>query len=236
MDNTIIDYSRQQTMNSEVCREFTYHSSIHVVVGCGGIGYWIGLFLSMYGIKNIVLIDGDKIDKTNLPRIAFPPSWVGINKAVALRKVIHTLRPDCQVLTRAKYVEEHTMSLLDTLIKAAGYVTYPPTSKAYLWDCTDNATIQRLLSNFTSNNSDYAGLWKYTKVGYEGYHVGMFPELRSMWGYEDAEVGYQTTRANVLSSATAASLAILARMMNVNNDRLFKLDELVRTGTLEVTQ
>ena len=88
MENIIdvVDYSRQQELNDTMTDKMPI-DSINMIIGCGGIGFWLGLFLALLGYKNFILIDGDTIDHSNLNRLPVPQTWTGINKAVAYAKL-----------------------------------------------------------------------------------------------------------------------------------------------------
>lgn len=56
------------------------------VVGCGGLGSWIGLGLVRLGVRHLTLFDGDEFDRTNGPRQLMFPADLRRPKAHALAK------------------------------------------------------------------------------------------------------------------------------------------------------
>ena len=84
-----------------------YKYSRVLIAGCGGVGSWTGLFVALSGIaKEIVLVDGDTIEKSNLNRTPFRYEHVGKNKAHALRELIIERRPFLKVVSYSCWLEE----------------------------------------------------------------------------------------------------------------------------------
>ena len=54
------------------------------IVGCGGLGSWIGLGLARMGVRRLTLFDPDTFDRTNAPRQLMGPQDLGQPKATAL--------------------------------------------------------------------------------------------------------------------------------------------------------
>jgi len=69
-----------------------------LVVGAGGLGSPVALFLATAGMGRITLCDGDAVDLTNLQRqIAHRMATVGVNKAESARMTLAALNPDVRV-------------------------------------------------------------------------------------------------------------------------------------------
>ena len=68
------------------------------IVGLGGIGCPAAQYLISAGIKNLKLIDGDIIDKTNLNRqILFSLKDLGKFKSEIAKKKLLNINPDCKI-------------------------------------------------------------------------------------------------------------------------------------------
>ena len=97
-----------------------------LVVGAGGLGSPVALYLGTAGVGRITLVDHDTVDLTNLQRqIAHTMARVGLPKAQSAREAIACLNPEVQVTAldaRADAV------LLDVLVAQADVVL----------DCCDN--------------------------------------------------------------------------------------------------
>jgi molybdopterin/thiamine biosynthesis adenylyltransferase len=71
-----------------------------LVVGAGGLGSPVALYLAAAGVGTIGIIDGDVVDLSNLQRqiIHFTPD-VGKPKVISAKEKINLLNPDVQVVT-----------------------------------------------------------------------------------------------------------------------------------------
>ncbi len=68
------------------------------IVGIGGIGCSLSIYLVSSGIKYIQLIDGDIIEKSNLNRqILFTSDDIGQKKVVIAKKKLLRINPNCQI-------------------------------------------------------------------------------------------------------------------------------------------
>jgi molybdopterin/thiamine biosynthesis adenylyltransferase len=97
-----------------------------LVIGAGGLGSPVALYLGSAGVGHITLVDHDTVDETNLQRqIAHSLARVGRFKAESAREAIAAINPDVQVTT---VTERADAALLDSLVAQADVVL----------DCTDN--------------------------------------------------------------------------------------------------
>lgn len=159
------------------------------VVGCGGAGFWTAYFCAMSGVKNIILIDDDTIELSNLNRIPANPSCRGRHKVDVLEQVIGDLR-DCRI-------EKHK-----TKIKIAKdcQVLF-----GTVFCCTDTAESQRLIYSYCKRNS-----LKYRRVGYDGLTLNVSKAFPLSFTKEPETTGYIFAPSWVIPAATAASLAVFA--------------------------
>ncbi len=97
-----------------------------LVIGAGGLGSPVALYLGTAGVGRITLVDHDTVDLTNLQRqIAHNLSRVGEPKALSARQAIADINPDPQVRAIAARADA---ALLDDLAGDADVVI----------DCCDN--------------------------------------------------------------------------------------------------
>lgn len=83
------------------------------VLGVGGIGSWVGLFFALVGVKELVLVDNDIVEDTNLNRTPFRLDQVGMPKVQALAELIYERREDIEVYPLIKLeTEEFTKKFL----------------------------------------------------------------------------------------------------------------------------
>jgi molybdopterin-synthase adenylyltransferase len=97
-----------------------------LVIGAGGLGSPVALYLGSAGVGRITLVDDDIVDLTNLQRqIAHPMARVGQAKAESARLSILAINPEVEVIAR---VVRADAALLDSLVAEADVVL----------DCSDN--------------------------------------------------------------------------------------------------
>jgi molybdopterin/thiamine biosynthesis adenylyltransferase len=97
-----------------------------LVIGAGGLGSPVALYLGTAGVGRITLVDHDNVDLTNLQRqIAHAMATVGRPKAESARERVGALNPEVDL--RA-LVQRADAALLDRLVPEADVVI----------DCSDN--------------------------------------------------------------------------------------------------
>lgn len=216
---SLIDYSRQAEF--ELTLRHITQTQVNYIVGCGGVGFWLALILAMQGQQHFVLIDGDTVERTNLNRLPVPPSWVGTNKAVALRKIIRTLRPVSAVHVVTEHLKEDTFSVL---LEGGRYVrTAGKNLTKTVWDCTDDGRIQKKIFKAIKEAKNNI---RYRKIGYEGFQVGSY-QAYDVWLPADYTPGYRTTNACAATSALAAVLGIVTEGLNVTQDVEVNIKDIV---------
>jgi molybdopterin/thiamine biosynthesis adenylyltransferase len=90
------------------------------VLGLGGVGGPASLYLAAAGIGEIVLVDGDVVEASNLNRqILFAFSDLGKHKAQAAAERLQSLNPDLRTDVVEKRVEERD---LEPLLKGCDFV------------------------------------------------------------------------------------------------------------------
>ncbi len=67
------------------------------IAGCGGLGSNVAMLLVRSGVQNIVLIDKDSVDASNLNRQHFFPRHVGMPKVEALASILLELCPNARL-------------------------------------------------------------------------------------------------------------------------------------------
>ena len=96
-------------------------SKSHVtIVGTGGVGGYVALFLARAGISKFTLIDFDKITPSNINRqaVAFTDT-IGLDKVKVLKDMILKINPDAQIdAVNERLCEENVTNLVknDTFV------------------------------------------------------------------------------------------------------------------------
>ena len=71
-----------------------------IVIGAGGLGSPVALYLASAGVGRITLVDHDTVDLTNLQRqILHTTARVGQPKAVSGKETLAQINPDVEVRT-----------------------------------------------------------------------------------------------------------------------------------------
>ena len=105
-----------------------------LVVGVGGLGSPVALYLAAAGVGHITLIDDDTVDLTNLQRqIAHTTARVGQRKVDSAAAAMQAINPDITVETVA---ERADADRLDRLIAEADLVV----------DCCDNFSTRHAIN------------------------------------------------------------------------------------------
>jgi len=84
-----------------------------LLIGTGGLGAPLGLYLTAAGVGHIGLVDFDVVDFTNLQRqVTFGTSDVGKSKAEAAKARLSNLNPDVEITTyETKLASENALEL-----------------------------------------------------------------------------------------------------------------------------
>lgn len=107
-----------------------------VIIGAGGLGCPVALYLAGAGVGEIIIADGDAVDLSNLHRqIAHDTNELGQNKASNLVKKLTLLNPDNTYIAVAEHV--HTSNKISEICENANL----------LLDCTDNFETHFLLAD-----------------------------------------------------------------------------------------
>jgi molybdopterin/thiamine biosynthesis adenylyltransferase len=97
-----------------------------LVIGAGGLGSPVALYLAAAGVGRITLVDDDEVDLTNLQRqIAHSTARVGQAKVKSAAAAMRDINPEIRIETHVERADE---ALLDRLVATADVVI----------DCSDN--------------------------------------------------------------------------------------------------
>lgn len=97
-----------------------------LIIGAGGLGSPVALYLAASGIGALTIIDDDVVDLSNLQRqIVHSADRIGQNKARSAAQTLHALNPDTRIIALD---QRATGQQLNDLVAAADVVV----------DCCDN--------------------------------------------------------------------------------------------------
>ena len=98
-DDELLRYSRQILMpRFDVAGQAALKSARVLVIGAGGLGCPVALYLGAAGVGQLTLVDDDNIELANLQRqIGFEQSELGQSKAEALASRVQRINPSVAV-------------------------------------------------------------------------------------------------------------------------------------------
>ena len=126
-DDQLLRYSRHVLLD-EIGIEGQQRllASHALVIGAGGLGSPVALYLGTAGVGRLTLVDHDTVDLTNLQRqIAHDESRLGQPKAESAAQTLRRINPDVAVRALTRRADA---GLLDELVRDADVVL----------DCSDN--------------------------------------------------------------------------------------------------
>jgi adenylyltransferase/sulfurtransferase len=105
-------YSRQLMLpDFSIDQQEALAASRVLVVGCGGLGHPLALYLAGAGVGQLVLADGDRVERSNLPRqLLFSEGDIGANKAEVLARRLAAQFPDCTVTALAQHLDAASLA------------------------------------------------------------------------------------------------------------------------------
>lgn len=139
------------------------------VIGCGGIGCPLAMYLAAAGVGTIGLFDSDKVEINNLHRqIGHSTRTLGMPKTQSLRQTILAINPSITV-------NEHPFVTIETLSNMDQY--------DLVLDGSDNARCRYLVNDYCAkiNKRLVSGAC----IGWEGQitaYGGDGPCYRCVWG------------------------------------------------------
>lgn len=109
-----------------------------LVVGLGGVGGYAVESLIRSGINNIILIDFDKIDESNLNRqIITNNNNIGQYKTDVMKERILSINPECNVSLHNIFLDKDSISILDNY------------QIDYIVDACDSVQAKKLLIDYS---------------------------------------------------------------------------------------
>ena len=165
----------------------TYSDAI--IVGVGGIGSWVALMLGLSGqVSNLILIDPDIVESSNLNRTPFGIKDIGAPKVEAVKYLILERRVDIDIDIIQSKTNDVVKSKILELLHAPNPV---------IVDCRDD--VYKDLYDIPAR--------LYYKVGYDGLDITIDgdPENTPVWG---EGTGYRVIPSYVGSALLAACLVV----------------------------
>jgi molybdopterin/thiamine biosynthesis adenylyltransferase len=224
-DDQLLRYSRHILLDELGIEGQTLLLASHaLVIGAGGLGSPVALYLASAGVGHITLVDDDTVDATNLQRqIAHTLARVGQPKAHSAREAMAAINPDPVVDT---LLQRADAALLERLV---------PTAQVVL-DCTDNFATRHAINRACVHHG--VPLVSGAAIRFDGQlavydprdtaspcYACVFPESADMEEVRCATMGVFAPLVGIIGSMQAAeALKILSGMGSQLAGRLLMLD------------
>lgn len=164
-----------------------------VVVGAGGVGWWVATQLSLIGVRTVVSVDHDRIEASNLTRIPTSREQIRAYKVDLLRTQmsLSTWRRDIPGLSFSRSTS-NVLYITDDLLEDAEVIV----------DTTDVIMVQQYVYDLARR----LGM-RYVRAGYDGgWHVTVSSRRAPDWEL-DRDEGYAVP-SWIGGAQIAASLAV----------------------------
>lgn len=195
-----------------------------LVVGVGGLGSAVSLYLAAAGIGRIGLVDDDRVSLSNLQRqVLYTEAEVGESKVLCARKRLQALSPHTQIDT---YAERLTPRNAERLVAPYDLVV----------DGCDNFATRYLIDEICHRQGKpyvYGSIGEFHgQVSVFGYRGGMryrdlFPEQELLSSAPAKALGVMGTTPGFIGCLEASEvLKIVTGIGDVLRNRLFTIDML----------
>jgi molybdopterin-synthase adenylyltransferase len=120
-DNQLLRYSRHILLPQIAYEGQQQLTQSHaLIIGAGGLGSPIAMYLAAAGVGKLTICDFDTVDLTNLQRqIIHQTTSLGSNKAISAQRTLQQLNPEVQVVPITSKANEDRMA---ELVKQADVV------------------------------------------------------------------------------------------------------------------
>jgi adenylyltransferase/sulfurtransferase len=111
-DDQLLRYSRQIMLPAiGIEGQERLLASRVLIIGLGGLGSPVAMYLAAAGVGHLVLVDFDRVDLSNLQRqIAHTTDRIGEPKVASARESLLALNPECRVETIDQMLEDEALA------------------------------------------------------------------------------------------------------------------------------
>ncbi len=162
------------------------------VVGCGGTGFWTAVFLAMSGVEELILVDPDILEMSNLNRLPLEERHSGMKKTLVTRDFINGIRKTVRIETH-----ETTIAKPEDCIVLRGVI----------FCCTDSLKSQQIICAYCNKNKI-----AYQRVGYDGTTLNVSHAFPLTFEDSANQQGYTITPSWVVPAVFAASAGVASKL------------------------
>ncbi len=134
-DQELIRYHRQINLKSiDIDGQLAIKKACVLIVGLGGLGCAAAQYLTVAGVGQMTLVDGDDVDLSNLQRqVLHTAPRVGLNKAESAKQTLETFNPTAKFTVMTSFLDAENV---EALVNTHDIVV----------DCSDNIKTRQLLN------------------------------------------------------------------------------------------
>jgi adenylyltransferase/sulfurtransferase len=202
-DDLLLRYSRHILLPEVgVAGQARISEAAVLIVGAGGLGCPVALYLGAAGVGRLLLADGDTVDLTNLQRqIGHATSAIGENKADSLARSVLAVNPEIEVRrVREKLVGsalQAAVAAVDLVVDASdNFATRHAINRACV------ALGKPLVSGSAIGFSGQLAVFDSRRTGSPCYHC-LFPDLADEPELRCAEAGVFSPLVGVIGAMQA---------------------------------
>ena len=193
-------YTRQESLELHVPKSVT-------IVGLGGTGSWAAIYCAMSGVKELVLIDDDVIELSNLNRLPFSTEAIGRYKVNAVADFVWGLRDDIRTESHRLKITSDNMAMIRT--------------EACIC-CTDKLQSQQEINAYCRKNNI-----QYQRSGYDGTILNVSRATPLTFETGEDHGGYTVTPSWSVPASVSAALACYSLM----KQELHIMDDISKLNT-----
>ena len=226
-DNQLLRYSRHILLPQIGIEGQERLTQSHVLlIGAGGLGSPIALYLAASGVGRITVCDGDEVDLTNLQRqIAHRTTAIGMNKGLSAQQTLAAINPEIAITTIPRRVEGEELiqlvSKTDVVVDASdNFATRHAINRACVM------LKKPLVSGAAIRFDGQVTVFDLRENSSPCYHC-LFPETDGVDEVRCAESGVFSPLVGIIGTVQAAeTLKLLLGIGQPLNGRLLLLDAL----------
>ncbi len=186
-----------------------------IIVGCGGVGSPLTELLIRGGFLNLILVDNDLIDETNIGRQIFFEKDIGKLKSKILKKYLLKINSKANIEVICDILDNKNIF---KICKNSNLII----------DCSDNFITRKIINNYCEKNKKD---WIYTGAVKSEIMCCLFKGKDRLFSkvFSNKIIDETCCNVGVLASTTftSASFAynqILKYFLNIHENNLIKLD------------
>jgi len=226
-DDLLLRYSRHILLpDIGVAGQERIVNATVLIVGAGGLGCPVALYLGASGVGKLLLADGDTVDLTNLQRqIGHTTAAIGENKADSLARTVRAINPEIEgrpiLETLVGDALHNAVAVVDLVVDASdNFATRHAVNRACV------ALGKPLVSGAAIGFSGQVAVFDSRRAGSPCYHC-LFPEQADEPEVRCAEAGVFSPLVGVIGAMQATeSLKYLAGVGETLIGRLLLWDGL----------